>query len=49
MLGFPHAQLDHIWIFESPALARLPRIAIALEIDEARGNVILWNCYRLQD
>ena len=47
MLGLPHGRLDRIWVFESPALARLPRVAIAYEIDEANGRVILWNCHRL--
>lgn len=47
MLGLPHARLERIWVFESPALVRLPRAAFAYEIDDAKGLVILWNCHRL--
>ena len=47
MLGLPHANLANIWVFESPALNRLPRVSISFEIDEQRGNVMLWNCHLL--
>ena len=47
MLGLRHGLLDRIWVYESPALARLPKVAFAYEIDEERGVVILWNCHLL--
>lgn len=47
MLGLPHSNLPNIWVFESPSLNRLPRVSISFEIDEQRGNVMLWNCHLL--
>jgi hypothetical protein len=47
MLGLPHGRLPGMWVFESPALARLPRTSFTYEIDEVGGRVVLWNCHLL--
>jgi hypothetical protein len=43
--GEPHPAfpLGNIWIYESPALVRIPKTYILYEINEQRGHVILWN------
>jgi hypothetical protein len=33
---------NEFWVFETPAVRRLPKVRILYEIDENRGVVILW-------
>ncbi|MFZ5667165.1 MAG: hypothetical protein ACOY7L_18270 [Pseudomonadota bacterium] len=45
MLGVPHPQMNGMYLFEGPRLARLPAIAILYSIDDDNGVVVLWNCW----
>jgi hypothetical protein len=43
--GEPHPSFPagNMWVYESPALERIPRTFILYEIDDERGRVVLWN------
>lgn len=38
--GYPSGK---IWVYESPPVARLPKVSILYEIDDENGVVILWS------
>ena len=44
-IGVPHPRLEGIWVYESPALVRLPSVIISYEIIPERGIVKFWNCH----
>lgn len=44
LAGVPHPDVNDIYVFEGPALARLPRIAFVFSVDSENGVVRLWNC-----
>ncbi|BBF68230.1 hypothetical protein SBA_ch1_04300 [Sphingomonas bisphenolicum] len=45
MVGVPHPDLVSLWVYESPALARLPSVVFIYTIDDKAGMVDLWNCF----
>jgi hypothetical protein len=44
LAGVPHPENSALYVFEGPALARLPRIAFVFTVDSGDGIIRLWNC-----
>lgn len=43
--GEPHPSFPegNVWVYETPPVARLPKMYFLYEIDEEGGQVLLWN------
>jgi hypothetical protein len=39
----PAYSKGNFWVYESPPIARLPKIFMLYEIDDEKGQVKLWN------
>lgn len=47
MIGVPHPEIPHLWVYEGPRLTRFPPIVIVFTIDDEAGMIMLWNVWLL--